>query len=238
MDLKRDFKLRIGSHTAEPMTEAARRSIESRWGIKAYDNFGSVETGAPTFECPEQNGYHINEDAYIFEVLDRDTMMPVRPGDDGVVVVTSLFKEAAPVIRYNLEDISSIVDDLCPCGRTFRRLMKIKGRASEMLKVRGVPFYPTAVEGVLEGFYELTKEYRLVVDRVGQQDRVTVQLERRSDADDINSLRERLERALKVATGLAMEIELLSPGELTRSLKVEDRIKVKRIWDRRGEKNV
>jgi phenylacetate-coenzyme A ligase PaaK-like adenylate-forming protein len=94
------------------------------------------------------------------------------------------------------------------------------------------------VEGVLENFPELTREYRLIVDRVGQQDRVTVQLERRSDIDDINPLRERLERALKVATGLAMNAELLPPGELTRSLKVEERIKVKRIWDRRGEKNV
>ncbi len=238
MDLKRDFNLRVGVHTAEPMTEAARRSIEARWGIKAYDNFGSVETGAPTFECSEQNGYHINEDAYIFEILDRETLTPLEHGKDGVVVVSSLFKEAAPVIRYNLEDISSIVDDLCPCGRTFRRLMKIKGRASEMLKVRGVPFYPTAVEGVLEGFPELTREHRLVVDRVGQQDRVTVQVERRSDAGDMNSLRERLERALKVATGLAMETELLAVGELSRSMKVEGRIKARRIWDRRGEKNV
>lgn len=238
MDLKQDFKLRIGTHTAEPMTEAARRSIEARWGVKAYDNFGSVETGAPTFECPEQNGYHINEDAYIFEILDRDALTPVEPGQDGVVVVTSLFKEAAPVIRYNLEDISSIIDDSCPCGRTFRRLMKIKGRVSEMLKVRGVPFYPTAVEGVLENFPELTREYRLIVDRVERQDRVTVQVERRSNANEENSLRERLERALKVTTGLAMDTELLAPGELSRSLKVEDRIKVKRIWDRRGETNV
>jgi len=127
LDLKRDFKLRLGIHTAEPMSEATRRGIETRWGIRAYDNFGSVETGAPTFECPEQSGYHINEDAYIFEILDRDTLKPVSPGEEGVVVVTSLFKEAAPVIRYNLEDISSISDDPCPCGRTFRRLMKIKG---------------------------------------------------------------------------------------------------------------
>jgi len=220
------------------MTEAARRSIEARWGIKAYDNFGSVETGAPTFECPEQSGYHINEDAYIFEILDRDTLMPVESKRDGVVVVTSLFKEAAPVIRYNLEDISSISDDPCPCGRTFRRLMKIKGRASEMLKVRGVPFYPTAVEGVLEGFPELTREYRLILDRAGQQDRVTVQVEKRPEAGDANSLRERLQRALKVTTGLAMDAELLAPEELSRSLKVEERIKVKRIWDRRGETNV
>ena len=238
MDLKRDFKLRLGIHTAEPMSEAARRAIETRWGIKAYDNFGSVETGAPTFECAEQSGYHINEDAYLFEILDRETLLPLHSGQDGVVVVTSLFKEAAPVIRYNLEDISSISDDRCPCGRTFRRLMKIKGRASEMLKVRGVPFYPTAVEGVLERFPELTREYRLVLDRTGQQDRVTLQVEKRSIAEEINSLRERLERELKVTTGLAMDAELLAPGELSRSLKVDERVKVKRIWDRRGESNV
>lgn len=238
MDLKRDFKLRLGVHTAEPMSEAARRAIEARWSIKAYDNFGSVETGAPTFECPEQNGYHINEDAYIFEILDRDTLTPLGSAQDGVVVVTSLFKEAAPVIRYNLEDISSISDDPCPCGRTFRRLMKIKGRASEMLKVRGVPFYPTAVESVLEAFPELTREYRLILDRAGPQDRVMLQVEKRSVADETNSLRERLERALKVTTGLAMDAELLAPGELSRSLNVEERVKVKRIWDRRGETNV
>jgi phenylacetate-CoA ligase len=238
MDLKRDFKLRLGIHTAEPMTEASRRAIETRWGIKAYDNFGSVETGAPTFECPEQSGYHINEDAYIFEILDRETLIPLNSGEDGVVVVTSLFKEAAPVIRYNLEDISSISDDPCPCGRTFRRLMKIKGRASEMLKVRGVPFYPTAVEGVLERFSELTREYRLILERAGQQDRVMLQVEKRSIADETNLLRQRLERELKITTGLAMEAELLAPGELSRSLKVEERVKVKRIWDRRGETNV
>ena len=238
MDLKQNFKLRLAIHTAEPMSEAARRSIEARWGVEAYDNFGSVETGAPTFECREQNGYHINEDAYIFEVLDRDTLTPAKAGDDGLVVVTSLFKESAPVIRYNLEDISSIEDSSCPCGRTFRRLMKIKGRASEMLKVRGVPLYPTAVEGVLEGFPELTREYRLVVDRPGSQDRVTLEVEARTGAAAAASLCERLERALKIATALSIETKLLPSGELTRSLRVEERVKVKRIWDRRGETDV
>ncbi len=238
MDLRRDFKLRLSCHTAEPMTDSARRALEERWGIKAYDNFGSVETGAPTFECVEQHGYHINEDAYIFEVLDRETFAPVKPGGDGVVVVTSLFKEAAPVIRYNLEDISSISEELCPCGRTFRRLMKIKGRASEMLKVRGVPFYPTVIESVLEKFPELTREYRLVVDRDGSQDRVTVQVEWRSAAAGGETVRERFARELKVVTGLAMETEVLPPGELTRSLRLEERVKTKRVWDRRGEKDV
>ncbi|MBI4526669.1 MAG: AMP-binding protein [Deltaproteobacteria bacterium] len=238
MDPRRDFKVRVVCHTAEPMTEAARRSIEHKWGVEAYDNFGSVETGAPTFECQEKNGYHINEDAYIFEVLDRETLAPLPPGREGVVVVTSLFKQASPVIRYNLEDISSILEEPCPCGRNFKRLAKIKGRTNEMLKIRGVPFYPTAVEAVLEGFPELTTEYRLVLDRVEQQDRVTVQVESRSGISDLLSVVKKLERELKVATGLSMEAQLLSPGELTRSLKVEERVKVKRVWDRRGEKNV
>lgn len=234
MNLRRDFKLRISTHTAEPMTEAARRAIEQRWGVDAYDNFGSVETGAPTFECVAKNGYHINEDAYIFEVLDRDSMIPVEPGQEGVIVVTSLFKEAAPVIRYNLEDISAVVDEPCICGRTFRKLMKIKGRVSEMLKVRGVPFYPTAVENALEGFPELTREYRLVIYRTGQQDRVTVQVEHRTPEAETDAFQEKLQRSLKVATGLAMELELLAPGELSRLLNVEDRVKATRVWDRRG----
>ncbi len=238
MDLRNDFKLRVSCHTAEPMTEAARRALEERWGVKAFDNFGSVETGAPTFECEAQDGYHINEDAYLFEVLDRETLVPVEPGKDGLVVVTSLFKEAAPVIRYNLEDISSIVEEPCSCGRTFKRLMKIKGRANEMLKVRGVPFYPTVIESVMEQFPELTREYRLVVDRDGRQDRVTVQVEWRNSAAQGDAVRERFARELKVVTGLAMETELLPPGELTRLLKIEERVKTKRVWDRRGEKDV
>jgi phenylacetate-CoA ligase len=238
LDPRRDFKLRVSCHTAEPMTEAARRALQERWGVQAYDNFGSVETGAPTFECRAQHGYHINEDAYLFEVLDRETFAPVEPGHDGVVVVTSLFKEAAPVIRYNLEDISSVIDEPCPCGRTFKRLMKIKGRVNEMLKIRGVPFYPTVVESVLEGFPELTKEYRLVLDRHAQQDRATVQVEWRGGGARAEAVRDRLVRELKVVTGLAMETELLEPGELTRSLRIEERVKTKRVWDRRGEKDV
>jgi phenylacetate-CoA ligase len=116
--------------------------------------------------------------------------------------------------------------------------MKIKGRANEMLKVRGVPFYPTVIESVLEGFPELTKEYRLIVDRDGRQDRVTVQVEWRSDAAKIDTVRDRFTRELKVVTGLAMETELLQPGELTRSLRIEERVKTKRVWDRRGETDV
>ena len=232
---RRDFRLRITCHTAEALSEPARRAIEERWGVMAYDNFGSVETGAPAFECVEKNGYHINEDGYIFEVLDPETFEPLPSGREGIVVATSLFKEAAPVIRYNMEDLSALIEGPCPCGRTFRRLGKIKGRTNEMLKVRGVPLYPAAIEEVLERFTELTREYLLILNRVGQQDRVVVQVECRPGAANDASLKERVERELKVATGLSMETQLLAAGELARDLKIEGRIKAKRVWDRRNE---
>ena len=217
------------------MTEAARRAIESRWGVSAYDNFGSVETGSPTFECEERNGYHVNEDAYIFEVLDPATHEPVPPGSEGVLVVTCLFKEAAPVIRYNIEDLTELIDDDCGCGRTFRRISKLRGRLSDMVKVSGIPFYPTSVETALEGLPQLTREYLVTVGRVGQQDTLKVEVELRPGFEADVELKQRLERELKVATSLTMEAVLLSPGELGRSLGVENRIKVRRIRDRRAD---
>lgn len=238
MSPRGDFRLRVTCHTAEPLTEVARHALEDRWGVKAYDNFGSVETGAPAFECEAKNGYHINEDGYIFEVLNPKTCEPAASGEEGVVVVTSLFKEAAPVIRYNLEDVSTLVEGVCACGRTFRRLAKIKGRTNEMIKIRGVPLYPTALEDVLKRFPELTHEYLLIVERAGLQDRAVLQVECRLARANTSLLRETLERELKVATGLHMEAELLTPGALARSLKLEERIKAKRIWDRREEKHV
>ena len=235
LDTRKDFRLRLTLHTAEPLTEPSRRAIEDRWQVQAYDSFGSVETGAPTFECEEKNGYHINEDGYIFEILDPTTLEPVPAGEDGLVVVTSLFKEAAPVIRYNLEDISSFLEGPCPCGRSFRKLAKIKGRANEMLKIRGTALYPTAVETVLEKMPELTREYLLIVDRVGQLDKVALRVEYRSNKAETAPLKERLEKELKVATGLSIEANLVAPGELARFLQVEERIKAKRILDRRNE---
>ncbi len=238
LDTRKDFKLRTTVHTAEPLTEPARRAIEQRWAVQAYDSFGSVETGAPSFECEAKNGYHINEDGYLFEILDPETLAPLPAGHDGLLVVTSLFKEAAPVIRYNLEDISSIIDAPCLCGRTFRRLGKIKGRAGEMLKIRGAAFYPTTVETVLEMIPELTREYVLILDRVGQLDRVAVEVECRSDGMDTSLLKAKLEKELRLATGLSIDARLLAPGELSRSLRVAERVKAKRILDRRGESHV
>lgn len=232
-DLRRDFKLKRTIHTAEPMTEAARLALEERWGVEAFDNFGSVETGAPSFECEMKDGYHISEDAYIFEVLDPHTHERVPAGEQGVLVVTCLFKEAAPVIRYNLEDLCRFIEEPCACGRSFRRISKLQGRMSEMLKVSGIPFYPTSVEAALARFPELTREYAVFVERVGQQDKLSVQVECRPGRDPETGLKARLERELKVATQLTIEATLLEPGTLARSLHVENRIKIKRLVDKR-----
>lgn len=231
--LKKDFRLRRTIHTSETMSEPARRAIEDRWGVSAYDNFGSVETGSPTFECEQQNGYHVNEDAYIFEVLDPDSYEPVQPGHEGVLVVTCLFKEAAPVIRYNIEDLCEFIEGDCACGRTFRRISKLKGRLSDMVKVSGIPFYPTAVETALERLPQLTREYLVTLDRVGQRDTLTVEVEMKPGCEASSDLKQRLERELKVATSLTMGAVLLPQGELGRSLGVEERIKVRRVRDRR-----
>ena len=232
-DLKKDFRLRRTIHTSETMSDPARRAIQDRWGVSAYDNFGSVETGSPTFECEEQNGYHINEDAYIFEVLDPDTYEPVPPGHEGVLVVTCLFKEAAPVIRYNIEDLCEFIEGGCDCGRTFRRISKLRGRLSDMVKVSGIPFYPTSVETALERLPQLTREYLVTLDRAGQRDTLTIEVEMRPGCEAGSDLKQRLERELKVATSLTMGAVLLPPGELGRALGVEERSKVRRVRDRR-----
>ena len=168
-------------------------------------------------------------------MLDPATHEPVPAGSEGVLVVTCLFKEAAPVIRYNIEDLCEFIDGGCGCGRTFRRISKLRGRLSDMVKVSGIPFYPTSVETALEGLPQLTREYLVTVDRVGQQDTLKVEVELRPGFEAGGELKQRLERELKVATSLTMEAVLLSPGELGRSLGVENRIKVRRIRDRRAD---
>ena len=233
LDPRRDFKIRRTIHTSEALSDPLRSAIEERWGVRAYDNYGSVETGAPTFECDARDGYHVNEDAYIFEVLDPETLQPVAPGEDGVLVVTSLFKEAAPVIRYNLEDVSTLVNGPCSCGLTFRRIAKIRGRLSEMMKIHGATFYPSSIEVALERIPELTREYLVLLDCVGHMDTVSVRVECRPEGVDAPNLKERLERELKITTGLRITADLVPPGNLARALRVEDRIKAKRVWDRR-----
>ncbi len=229
-DPRRDFRVRVTFHGGEPFTPETRRKLEERWGCKSYDNYGSVEQGAPTWECQAQDGYHINEDAYYYEVVDPKTGELLPDGEVGALVVTTLFKECAPMIRYMVGDLTSIVSEPCRCGRTFRRITGIRGRIDDMIKVRGVTIYPSAIEQVVRGFKELGSDYRIVLRSDGGLDVITVRCEMlRSDVP--GALGEQLSKALKAATGLTCLVELTPPGDL--SAGMDQMVKPKRVIDER-----
>ena len=241
LDPGRDFHFRLMFHTAEPLTPEIRREIERRWGCRSYDNYGSVETGAPTYECQQQQGLHISEDAYLVEVVDPETDEPLSPGEEGALVITSLFKEAAPVIRFKIGDLAALWTEPCACGRTFVRMSPVRGRVDEMVKVRGVSLYPSAVESVLHTFPELGAEWRLVVDRDGALDRIIVQVEvgGQPEVSEGGELPKRAELTARVAArlkeriGLRPEVEIFLPGQLMPRGEVDRRIKGQRVVDRR-----
>jgi phenylacetate-CoA ligase len=229
----KDFKIRVSFHTAEALTEEMRVDIERLWGCKAYNNYGSVETGAPTFECGRQNGLHISEDAYIFEVIDSSSGMPVPDGEEGELVVTTLFKEAAPLIRYRIGDITAFVKGACGCGRTFRRMGSIRGRVDDMLKVKGVAIYPTDFEPSIKKTGLFGGEYLIKLWKEGQKELVKVLVDFHGEEDELESSCKALSADLHKALGLRCEVEVLPQDEINKLLDTEKRTKYKRVLDLR-----
>ncbi len=229
----KDFKFRLMYHTGEPLTDATRQKIEERWKCRSYNNYGSVETGAPNWECAEQDGMHINEDAYYFEVVDPRTGEVLPDGEEGALVLTTLFKEAAPMIRYMIGDLGMIIPGVCRCGRTLKRLGPVKGRLDDMLKVKGAAIYPTAIETVLRRFAELGTEYRIIVDNVAGQDNLRVEAELAGDQTP-EGLTEQVVQALKSHTGIYCEVVLVPAGSLQG--EVDNWIKSRRVIDKRKER--
>ena len=237
LDCRKDFSVRLSIHCAEPLTEAMRQEIQSSWLCKTYDNYGSVETGAPMYECQFQNGQHINEDAYIYEVLNPETDQEIKPGEYGELVVTTLFKEAAPFIRYKIGDIASIIPGDCLCGRNFVRMSKIKGRIDEMMKVKGVSVYPTDFEAALKKFAVFGSEYLIVINQEKGRDLVELRVEYTGNSEAIDLHRQNLSRELRSKLGLSCEVALLPRGALDNELKAEQRIKYKRVLDLRKKED-
>lgn len=229
-DPARDFRFRLMYHTGEPLTEATRQKIQERWNCRSYNNYGSVETGAPTWECEEQAGMHINEDAYYFEVVDPRTGEALPDGEEGALVVTTLFKEAAPVIRYMIGDLAVIIPGTCKCGRTFRRLGTVKGRLDDMLKVKGAAVYPTAIETVLRRFPELGSEYRIIVECIEGLDNLRVEVEA-VKYPPAPQLQGQVVQALKAQVGILCEVVLVPAGSLQG--EVDNWIKSRRVIDKR-----
>ena len=234
LDPARDFNFHMIYVTAESCPPETRAELARRWNARVYDNFGSVEAAASTYECRCQCGWHISEDAYIFEVVDPHTGEPFPPGKQGALVVTSLFREASPFFRYRVGDLVSLWDDPCECGRTFRRMSPVKGRADEMLKLRGISVYPAAVERVLRTFPELGAEWFLVMEQRGGVEEIVVQIEAAHPLpeQEREGLASRVADRLKREIGIRLEVEIFDPGALVSPEAAEGRVKARRIIQR------
>jgi phenylacetate-CoA ligase len=231
----RDLKLRVGFFGAEPWSEQMRREIEQRLGILAMDIYGLSEIVGPgvSVECPEQRGLHIFEDHFLPEVIDPATLEPLPPGQVGELVLTSLTKQAIPLLRYRTRDLTALTYEPCPCGRTGARMSKVTGRSDDMLIIRGVNLFPSQVESVLMALPELEPQYLLVVRRERALDELEVRVEAKAEAlaagpEAVERLRRQVEHEIRQRVGLAAAVRLVEPRTLERSVG-----KAKRVLDER-----
>jgi phenylacetate-CoA ligase len=232
----RALPLRVGGFGAEPWSESMRQRMEAASGIKAYDCYGLSEITGPgvAAECRFQAGLHIFEDHFYPEVVDPETGENVPDGVEGELVVTTLSKQAMPMIRYRTRDITAFITEPCACGRTIRRMRRIGRRSDDMLIIRGVNFYPSQVESALLAVEGTLPHYQIVLTREKGLDQVEVQVEMTPEvfSDRIRSLvtvEENLKHALQQALGLRVELRLVEPHSIQRSEG-----KAKRVIDKRN----
>lgn len=230
-DFKRDTRLRVGIFGAEIWSDELRQRLENRMGIETFDIIGMTETAGVGMgiDCPIHDGIHIWEDHYFVEIVDSNTGEPVADGDWGELVVTTLSREALPLIRFRTHDITRVVNrEPCRCGRTSLRVDRLSCRTDDMLKVKGVNFYPKQVESLLLKHPEVGSDYLIVIDRVGGADRITIKVEAASPARS-DSLSHQLSDELYSMLALRAEVDVVEMGELVRpegkALRVEDKRK-------------
>lgn len=235
VDPRRDTKLKILAIGAEPHSDEQRKRIEEMLGVKAYNSFGMSEMCGPgvAFECQEQNGMHIWEDYYIVEIINPDTLEPVPDGEMGELVLTTLNREAMPLLRYRTRDLTRILPGECPCGRHHRRIDRMRGRSDDMIVLKGVNIFPIQIEQVLMLFKELGSNYLITLDTEESNDAMTVEVELGQDfADDfglLQRLTQKIARALHDEILLTPHVKLLPAGTLPQSEG-----KAIRVLDRRA----
>ena len=220
----RKLPVRYGVFGAEPWSDAMRRDLETRLGLKAVDIYGLSEIIGPGVACEchvEQHGLHGWEDQFLFEVIDPKTLEPMPIGEAGELVITTLTKEALPMIRYRTRDITRLSDEPCACGRTHRRIMRITGRDDDMVIIRGVNVYPSQVEAVLVGFPGIAPHYQLVLTRQGALDEMTVEVEVLPSGPTDDGARSRkaaeIGHHIKSLIGVSCDVTVKAPGEVPRS---------------------
>jgi phenylacetate-CoA ligase len=228
----RALSLRYGCFGAEPWSEAMRAALEARLGIKALDIYGLSEVLGPgvACECAEaQAGLHVWEDHFYCEIIDPDTLQVLPAGEAGELVITTLTKQALPMLRYRTRDITRLTDEPCRCGRTHRRMLRVTGRTDDMIVVRGVNVYPSQIEALLVAFPGLAPHYQIVLTREGPMDAATIEVELATAAprDElfVAKLQGDIRAHLKTTMGLSCEIAVRQPGEVPRSQGKAVRVK-------------
>lgn len=205
---------------AEPHTDEQRRRIERLLGVKAYNSFGMTEMNGPgvAFECKEQDGMHLWEDNYIVEIVNPDTLEPVPDGEIGEMVLTTLDRTMMPILRYRTRDLTRIIPGQCKCGRTHRRIDRIKGRTDDMFIIKGVNVFPMQVEKILVNYPGLGSNYLITLETIDDNDTMTVEVELDDMHTDVYPELQRMtrdiQRALKDEILLTPKVRLVKKGSL------------------------
>ena len=223
VDPRKDTKLKVLAIGAEPHSEEQRKRIENMLGVKAYNSFGMSEMCGPGvgFECKEQNGLHFWEDYYIVEIVDPETLEPVPDGEIGELILTSINREAMPLLRYRTRDLTRVLGRGCPCGRNHVRLDRMKGRSDDMMVLRGVNIFPIQIEKILMQFKELASNYLITLTTDDNNDNMTVEVELEDlftdDYQKLIQLQKDVKRALKDEILLTPHVKLVPKGGLPTS---------------------
>jgi len=230
-----DFNLRILYLGAEPYSEKTREKIERIFAADAYNSYGLSEMNGPgvAFECRYKEGMHLWEDNFIMEIINPSTGESLKEGEEGELILTSINKEAMPILRYRTGDLTYIYPEKCECGRVHRRISRIKGRVDDMLIIRGVNVFPSEVERILMNLSEVGRNYQILLDREKGLDKMRVRVEIKRDffngsLDHLKKVEAKVRTKLKDELMVTPEIELLEPSSLPRTTG-----KAKRVIDRR-----
>ena len=226
LDARKDLKLRLGLFGGEAWTDAMRQALQKGLGVFATDNYGLSEVMGPgvSCECVEQNGMHVSEDHFLPELIDPVTGDPAAdPAQTGgELVLTTLTKEAIPVIRYRTRDLCTFLPGACPCGRTGRRMSKVSARSDDMLIIRGVNVYPQQIEEALLSIEGVAPHYQIEVSRAGALDELEVRVEVTENLffDEMQkqqAMKEKIERKLETSLAVHAKVRLVEPGSTPRS---------------------
>ena len=222
IDPRKEFPdLKFAILGAEPHSEETRLKVENFFGIQAFNSYGLSEMNGPgvAFECPEKNGMHIWEDAFLVEIVDPDTLEPLPYGTRGELLITTLCRKAMPIIRYRTKDLTSLMPEECACGRTHMRIERITGRSDDMMILKGVNIFPMQIEAVLIGIPGVGRNYQIILEQKGHNDHMVVRAEIDPSLDvdaykGLERLREKIIRELKDEILLTPDVELCQPGSI------------------------